>query len=39
MNEDIRLQLTKIGNDAKKASNALSMTSEDEKKSSLNEYG
>ena len=31
MNEDIRLQLTKIGNDAKKASNALSMASEDKK--------
>ena len=35
MNEDIRLQLTKIGNDAKKASNALSMTSEDKKNQAL----
>ena len=35
MNEDIRLQLTKIGNDAKKASNALSMASEDKKNQAL----
>ena len=35
MNEDIRLQLTKIGNDAKKASNALSMASEDKKNKAL----
>ena len=35
MNEDIRLQLSKIGNDAKKASNALSMASEDKKNQAL----
>ena len=35
MNEEIRLQLTKIGNDAKKASNALSMASEDKKNQAL----
>ena len=35
MNEDIRLKLTKIGNDAKKASNSLSMASEDKKNQAL----
>ncbi len=35
MNEDIRLQLIKIGNDAKKASNSLSMASEDKKNQAL----
>ena len=32
MNEDIKLELDKIGNDAKKASNTLSMTCEEYKK-------
>ena len=35
MNEDIRSQLSKIGNDAKKASNVLSMASEDKKNQAL----